>query len=86
MQESSRRANKRRFSSTGFQALASSTDASLRIGDRTLPITYAGWGREIPGLDQLAVELPRSLAGAGRQLLLYRAAGKASNIVSVTFR
>lgn len=71
---------------SGFRGVNSSTRVSLRIGPAEAPVLYAGWGYEIPGVDQLVAELPRSLANRGRQSVVFRADGKASNLVSVTFR
>lgn len=70
---------------SGFRGVNSATRVSLRIGPADVPVLYAGWGNEVPGLDQLVAELPRSLANRGRQAVVFRASGKASNLVSVTF-
>lgn len=71
---------------TGFGGLTSSMIATVRIGAVTPPVLYAGWGLDVPGLDQVSVELPRTLAGKGKQPVAFRANGRIANLVSVTFR
>jgi uncharacterized protein (TIGR03437 family) len=49
---------------TGF-ALASTTGSSCTVARQILPATYGGPQQQFPGLDQVNVLLPRSLAGTG---------------------
>ena len=71
---------------TGFRRIATSTLASLRIGTTAVPLTYAGPHPEIPGLDQLNAELPRSLAGSGENRITLTVEGLAANTVVVVFQ
>jgi uncharacterized protein (TIGR03437 family) len=48
---------------TGFDSVP--VAMQCLAGSLTLPVTYAGPQRQIPGLDQINVQLPATLAGAG---------------------
>jgi endoglucanase len=70
---------------TGFRN-ADASRAVLRLGSTTVPVSYAGPQAEVPGLDQLNAELPRSLAGAGSVTVSLQVDGKPANPVRLTFR
>jgi uncharacterized protein (TIGR03437 family) len=67
---------------TGFRG----ANASLRIAGMDLPVQYAGPQGQYPGLDQVNVELPRSLAGAGPVDVTARVEGVAANTATIVFR
>lgn len=71
---------------SGWRNLTSQTNVSARIGNTSLTVQYAGAQSEFPGLDQMNLILPRSLAGSGRQTLSLSVDGVAANSVSVTFQ
>ena len=48
---------------TGFDTV--SGGVACRTGNRGIPVTYGGPQKQIPGLDQVNVMLPRELAGSG---------------------
>ena len=50
---------------TGLQGRSSLDNVSLRVGGTTLKPVFAGAQSQYPGLDQVVVQLPRSLAGSG---------------------
>ena len=68
---------------TGFRKLAR---GSLRIGGTDAAIAYAGAQGTFAGLDQMNVELPRSLAGKGEVAVVFSADGKPANAVTLSFR
>ncbi len=59
---------------------------SVRIAQTGAPVVYAGKQPEFPGLDQVNVVLPASLAGAGEVALQLTAAGKSANTVKLKFQ
>jgi len=61
-------------------------NASVRIGGLDLPVIYAGPQGQYPGLDQVAVELPRSFAGAGQVSVIVKCGGVAANAVVIAFQ
>jgi uncharacterized protein (TIGR03437 family) len=65
--------------------LRKATDGSLQVsvGDN-LPLLYAGPQGGFPGLDQVNVELPRSLAAAGPVNVQVRVESKPGMVVSNT--
>jgi endoglucanase len=60
--------------------------ATVRIGGLDLAAMYAGPQGQYPGLDQINVELPRTLAGAGPVNVAARVAGVAANTVTLSFK
>ena len=66
--------------------LRNASRGSLQIGSTSVPLAYMGSQGEFPGLDQINVELPRTLAGAGKVTLNFSADGKAANPLAFTFR
>jgi len=51
---------------TGFRNLTSLSDAVVNVGSATTPPVYAGPAGQYPGLDQMNLLLPPSLAGKGQ--------------------
>jgi endoglucanase len=76
--------------STAFLALYATglrgPAASVRIAGVDIAASYAGPQGQYPGLDQINVPLPRSLAGAGLVDVVVKADGIAANTVRVAFR
>jgi uncharacterized protein (TIGR03437 family) len=68
---------------TGFRAQRT---ARIRIGDVDLPVSFAGAQGTLAGLDQVNVQLPRSLAGRGEVDVVLMADGKTANVVQVNFK
>ena len=59
--------------------------ATVRIGPAAIPAVFAP-SAQYPGLDQVNVELPRSLAGSGATDVTLTCDGVAANTVTVTFQ
>jgi uncharacterized protein (TIGR03437 family) len=51
-----------------------------------LPVLFAGAQGTLAGLDQVNVQLPRSLAGRGEVDVVLMADGKTANVVRVNFK
>ncbi|MGH8597478.1 MAG: hypothetical protein ACREXT_12545, partial [Gammaproteobacteria bacterium] len=60
--------------------------AKIRIGDAELPVLFAGAQGTLTGLDQVNVQLPRSLAGRGEVDVVLIVDGKMANPVRVNFK
>lgn len=60
-----------------------STPPTVTIGGVNVPVTYAGPAPCCVGLQQVNIQLPDSLAGAGRVPVTLHAAGQVSNVVEV---
>jgi uncharacterized protein (TIGR03437 family) len=58
---------------------------SVQIGEAAIPAAFAPTS-QYPGLDQVNVELPRSLAGAGQTSVVVTCDGAPANPVMVMFR
>jgi uncharacterized protein (TIGR03437 family) len=59
---------------------------SVTVGGADAPLGFAGTQGEFAGLDQMNVELPRSLAGRGTAPIVVTADGKAANSVEVALK
>jgi endoglucanase len=59
---------------------------SVEIGGVSAPVTYAGPQGQYPGLDQVNIKLPPSLAGAGQVNVDLVSGGVAANAVTVVFK
>ncbi len=68
---------------TGLRGAVSVT---AQIGGQILPVAYAGPQNTFPGLDQVVVLLPRSLAGDGEIDLTVFADGQPANAVRVNLK
>ena len=69
---------------SGFRA-GSRSEAFVQIGDLSLPALYIGPQPEYPGLDQVDVELPASLAGSGAQSVQLIVERRHSNTLTLRF-
>lgn len=70
---------------TGLAA-AGTAGVTVSIGGTNAPVTYAGSQGGFAGLDQVNVQLPRSLAGSGNVTIQLTAAGIAANAVNITIQ
>ncbi len=66
--------------------IRSQSTAMIRIGDVELPVLFAGAQGTLAGLDQVNVQLPRSLAGRGEVDVVLMVDGKTANPVWVNFK
>jgi uncharacterized protein (TIGR03437 family) len=71
---------------TGFRWRQSLDAVRVTVGGEPAEVLYAGLQLRYPGLDQLNVRLPRSLAGRGEVEVLLEVDGKAANPVTVSVR
>jgi uncharacterized protein (TIGR03437 family) len=71
---------------TGIRNRAALSDVTVQIGSQSLSPFYAGAAPTYVGLDQVNVQLPRSLAGSGTVNLSVSVAGTASNVLTVAFQ
>jgi uncharacterized protein (TIGR03437 family) len=74
------------FYGTGFRNLNSSALASVSIGGAAAQILYIGAQPQYPGLDQLNVVVPASLAGAGEIPVILTAGGQTANSVTINIQ
>ena len=70
---------------TGFDT-AGTANVTATVNGVNAPVLYAGPGGGSPGLDQLNIQLPASLAGKGNVNLQMTAAGVAANPVQITIQ
>lgn len=70
---------------TGLQS-AGTTGVTVTIDGVSAPVTYAGPQKILPGLDQVDVRIPVSLAGKGNVSILLTAAGIQANPVQITIQ
>jgi uncharacterized protein (TIGR03437 family) len=68
---------------TGFRNVSSAAAASVTIGGAQAQILYIGAQPVDPGLDQLNVVVPPSLAGAGEVPVLLTVDGQTANAVTL---
>jgi uncharacterized protein (TIGR03437 family) len=68
---------------TGIRFRTSLMGVSVRIGDVEAPVSFAGPAGDLAGLDQLNVQLPRSLTGRGLVNILLTVDGKTANTVTM---
>jgi len=68
---------------TGFRGRSSLQAVSVQIGNQTLPVIFAGPQGQYDALDQLNVQLPSSLAGAGTVNVVVTVDGVAANTVQI---
>ena len=71
---------------TGFRNVASAAGASLTIGGVQAQILYVGPQPTYPGLDQVNMVVPRSLAGAGEVAVVLSVSGQTANAVSLNIQ
>jgi len=70
---------------TGFDT-AGTSNVTATVNGVNAPVLYAGPGGGSPGLDQVNIQLPSSLAGKGNVNLQMTAAGVAANPVQITIQ
>ena len=70
---------------TGIRGATPGT-ASVKIGNITAPLLFAGPQGTFAGLDQVNVSLPASLAGRGRQVVTVTINGQATNMGQLAFQ
>jgi uncharacterized protein (TIGR03437 family) len=71
---------------TGFNRLASLSNAKVKTADLDLPALYAGVQSEFAGVGQINVLLPKGLAGRGEVAVEFMADGQSSNVVKINLR
>ena len=68
---------------TGLRNRSSLASVKVQIGGSVLPALYAGAQLQYPGLDQVNVQLPQSLAGAGMVNAVVTLDGITANTLSI---
>lgn len=71
---------------TGWRNHSGLANVSVTVGGVAVPVLYAGPQPQFVGLDQLNMQLPRSLAGRGAVDLVLTVDGKAANTVSLQLK
>ncbi len=71
---------------TGFAQLPGTAQASVRLNGTPMSVTSAGATGQFPGLDQITIALPSSLAGSGAATLSSTLGGIAANDVTIAFK
>jgi uncharacterized protein (TIGR03437 family) len=68
---------------TGFRGRSSLQQVSVTIGTQSVPVLYAGAQGQYEGFDQMNVQLPGSLAGAGVVNVVATVDGAQANVVQI---
>jgi uncharacterized protein (TIGR03437 family) len=68
---------------TGFRGRSSLQQVSVTIGTQSVPVLYAGAQGQYEGFDQMNVQLPNSLAGAGVVNVVASVDGVQANVVQI---
>lgn len=71
---------------TGFRLRTSVDTVTARIGNIVLPVLFAGAQGDFAGLDQVNIQIPRSLAGSGEVNLMLTVDGQQSNVVRISIK
>jgi uncharacterized protein (TIGR03437 family) len=71
---------------TGFRFRSGLTAVSFRLGGENASVLFAGPQGDFVGLDQLNIQLPRSLAGRGEIDLTLTVDGRPANTVRLSFK
>ena len=71
---------------TGIRHRSSNDAVTSVINGLSLPVTYAGPQSQFPGLDQVDVLLPSTLAGSGEAQVAINVDGQVSNTVTLLFQ
>lgn len=74
------------FYGTGIRNVSGAEQVTATINGTALEVLYAGAQSEYPGLDQVNVKLPPSLAGSGEVDVTLTIAGKPANTVRLNIR
>ncbi|HVO97274.1 MAG TPA: hypothetical protein VMT15_04370 [Bryobacteraceae bacterium] len=70
---------------TGFDGATAAT-TTVTVNSLTAPVLYAGSSGTTPGLDQVNLQIPSSLAGKGNVNVQFSVSGVASNPLQVTIQ
>jgi uncharacterized protein (TIGR03437 family) len=68
---------------TGFRGRSALQQVSVTIGNQSVPVLYAGAQGQYEGFDQMDVQLPNSLAGAGVVNIVATVDGAQANVVQI---
>jgi uncharacterized protein (TIGR03437 family) len=71
---------------TGIRHRAADTSVTATVNGISVPVNYSGAQPAYPGVDQVNLELPRSLAGSGSVSVVVMVEDRAANAVSLTFQ
>jgi uncharacterized protein (TIGR03437 family) len=71
---------------TGIQGRSSLSNVVVEIGGVPAQVVYAGAQSQYPGLDQVNVYVPRSLAGAGEVPVVVTVDGVTANVVTISIQ
>jgi uncharacterized protein (TIGR03437 family) len=71
---------------TGIRNQSGLANASASVGGVSAAILYAGAQGQFPGLDQVNLVIPRSLAGAGETPIVLTFDGQTANVVTVSIK
>jgi uncharacterized protein (TIGR03437 family) len=71
---------------TGLRRRFDLSDIQVVIGGVDCPVLYAGDQTEFPGLDQINVQLPRSLRGAGVVQVVVTVEDREANVLQIRIR
>jgi uncharacterized protein (TIGR03437 family) len=74
------------FYGTGIRGRSSLSNVQLVIGGTSVPVQFAGAQTTYPGLDQVNVQLPLSLRGAGESNVVLTVDGQVSNTVTISVK
>jgi uncharacterized protein (TIGR03437 family) len=68
---------------TGFRGRSSLQGVSVTIGNQSVPVLYASAQGQYEGFDQITVQIPNSLAGAGVVNIVANVDGAQTNVVQI---
>jgi uncharacterized protein (TIGR03437 family) len=71
---------------TGIAGRSSLTNVVASANNVPLAVPYAGPLTQYPGLNQVNVVIPRSLAGAGEAQVVLTVDGQTSNVVTINVK
>ncbi len=71
---------------SGWRGRSSEQSVKVQIGGVNIPIQYAGVQGDFVGEDQINLQLPRTLAGKGEQIISLTVDGQLANLVTVAFK
>ena len=71
---------------TGISGFSNVANVAASIGGAIAPILYVGPQSQYPGLDQVNLVVPRSLAGAGEVPIVLTVEGQTANVVTVSVK
>jgi uncharacterized protein (TIGR03437 family) len=71
---------------TGLRNISALSNARATVGAMPAALLYVGAQPQYPGLDQVNLEIPRSLAGAGEVPVVLTVDGQTANVVTVSLK